>query len=239
MDVVRTAIEQIGGRVSLESKSGSVPRFGSTCRRPSRCPGSWWWRQAGSRLALPWTRCPRRSAFKPRPGEHDQEQRWISFFATEHRADHFVGRTDELARAQEGCRPIDGFWSSWRLQAGVPPSRSTRSATGSMWCSSRCRGLLAGARGYAGTTLLGNGQVLLVLDVKEILRLTVRRSDDGTVILDGVCAVEDAEPLLQMLQATPAAVVDWTQCRQLHTAVLQVILASRGRSGSAPAATSG
>jgi two-component system, chemotaxis family, sensor kinase CheA len=31
------------------------------------------------------------------------------------------------------------------------------------------RGLLAGARGYAGTTLLSNGQVLLVLDVKEIL----------------------------------------------------------------------
>ena len=56
--------------------------------------------------------------------------------------------------------------------------------------------------------------------------MTVRRSDTGTVILDGVCAVEDAEPLLQMLQATPAAVVDWTRCRQLHTAVLQVILAS-------------
>ncbi len=31
------------------------------------------------------------------------------------------------------------------------------------------QGLLAGARGYAGTTLLGNGQVLLVLDVKEIM----------------------------------------------------------------------
>jgi two-component system chemotaxis sensor kinase CheA len=31
------------------------------------------------------------------------------------------------------------------------------------------QGLLAGARGYAGTTLLGNGEVLLVLDVKEIL----------------------------------------------------------------------
>ena len=56
--------------------------------------------------------------------------------------------------------------------------------------------------------------------------MTVRRSDTGTVILDGVCAVEDAEPLLQMLQATPAAVVDWTRCRQLHTAVLQVIMAS-------------
>jgi two-component system, chemotaxis family, sensor kinase CheA len=31
------------------------------------------------------------------------------------------------------------------------------------------QGLLAGARGYAGTTLLGTGRVLLVLDVKEIL----------------------------------------------------------------------
>lgn len=31
------------------------------------------------------------------------------------------------------------------------------------------QGLLVGARGYAGTTLLGNGQVLLVLDVKEIM----------------------------------------------------------------------
>ena len=31
------------------------------------------------------------------------------------------------------------------------------------------QGLLANARGYAGTTLLGNGQVLLVLDAKEIL----------------------------------------------------------------------
>jgi two-component system chemotaxis sensor kinase CheA len=31
------------------------------------------------------------------------------------------------------------------------------------------QGLLANVRGYAGTTLLGNGQVLLVLDVKEIL----------------------------------------------------------------------
>ncbi len=56
--------------------------------------------------------------------------------------------------------------------------------------------------------------------------MTVSRSDAGIVLLDGVCAVEDAEPLLQLLQATPAAVVDWTSCRQLHTAVFQVILAS-------------
>ena len=40
--------------------------------------------------------------------------------------------------------------------------------------------------------------------------MTVRRSDNGTVILEGACAVEDAEPLLQMLQATPTPAVDWT-----------------------------
>jgi two-component system, chemotaxis family, sensor kinase CheA len=31
------------------------------------------------------------------------------------------------------------------------------------------QGLLENARGYAGTTLLGDGRVLLVLDVKELL----------------------------------------------------------------------
>jgi hypothetical protein len=56
--------------------------------------------------------------------------------------------------------------------------------------------------------------------------VTVRRSDSGTVILEGACPVEDAEALLQLLQTMPAAVLDWRPCRQLHTAVLQVVLAS-------------
>jgi hypothetical protein len=56
--------------------------------------------------------------------------------------------------------------------------------------------------------------------------LSIHRNYEGIVVLDGVCAVEDAESLLQILQATPGATVDWTQCRQLHTAVLQVIMAS-------------
>lgn len=60
--------------------------------------------------------------------------------------------------------------------------------------------------------------------------MTVRRDDNGTIVLEGVCPVEDAEPLLQMLQTTPTAEVSWTQCPQLHTAVLQVIIAS----GSVP-----
>jgi hypothetical protein len=56
--------------------------------------------------------------------------------------------------------------------------------------------------------------------------MTVRRHDDGTIILDGDCGAEDAEPLLQMLLADPGGAVDWTRCSHLHTAVVQVILAA-------------
>jgi hypothetical protein len=54
----------------------------------------------------------------------------------------------------------------------------------------------------------------------------VRHADTGAILLVGSCPVEDAEPLLQMLQATPAALVDWTKCGQIHTAVYQVLLAA-------------
>ena len=56
--------------------------------------------------------------------------------------------------------------------------------------------------------------------------MTVRRGDNGVIVLEGVCPVEDAEPLLQMLQAMPSADIDWRGCHQLHTAVLQLVLAS-------------
>jgi hypothetical protein len=56
--------------------------------------------------------------------------------------------------------------------------------------------------------------------------VTVRSGDNGTLVLEGACPVEDAEVLLQLLQTRPTATLDWTQCRQLHTAVLQVVLAS-------------
>ena len=57
--------------------------------------------------------------------------------------------------------------------------------------------------------------------------MSVRRHHDGSIILDGDCPVEDAEPLLELLQATPAAPLDWSPCGRLHTAVMQVILAAR------------
>ena len=56
--------------------------------------------------------------------------------------------------------------------------------------------------------------------------MSVRRDESGTIVLEGKCAVEDAEPLLQLLQATKAGRCDWTRCSYLHTAVVQVILAA-------------
>ena len=48
---------------------------------------------------------------------------------------------------------------------------------------------------------------------------------DGTrILLTGHCAVEDAEPLLDALRATPDAVVDLTGAAWLHSAVLQVLM---------------
>lgn len=56
--------------------------------------------------------------------------------------------------------------------------------------------------------------------------MTVRRHDNGMIMLEGDCGAEDAEPLLQMLLADSAGTVDWTRCTHLHTAVVQVILAA-------------
>jgi hypothetical protein len=58
--------------------------------------------------------------------------------------------------------------------------------------------------------------------------MTVRRDDNGVIVLEGVCPVEDAEPLLQMLQAMPTADIDWQSCHQLRTAVLQLVVATPG-----------
>ena len=57
--------------------------------------------------------------------------------------------------------------------------------------------------------------------------MTVRLSTDGTIALDGICTIEDAETLQQHLLAAPRAAVDWRSCEQAHTAVIQVLMASR------------
>ena len=47
------------------------------------------------------------------------------------------------------------------------------------------------------------------------------------ITLSGECPSSDAETLLAALLETPSASVDWRDCDSAHTAVLQVLMASR------------
>ncbi len=48
---------------------------------------------------------------------------------------------------------------------------------------------------------------------------------DGLVRLEGACRIEEAETLLQLLLQDRARVVDLSGARELHTAVVQVLMA--------------
>jgi hypothetical protein len=57
--------------------------------------------------------------------------------------------------------------------------------------------------------------------------MTVSLTEAGVIVLAGECPAEDAETLLQRLQARPDGPVDWSAAGTLHTAVLQVLMAAR------------
>jgi hypothetical protein len=59
--------------------------------------------------------------------------------------------------------------------------------------------------------------------------MTVRLVDNATVALEGVCPIDDAERLLQHLVDYPDATVDWRECDDAHTAVVQVLIMSRAK----------
>jgi hypothetical protein len=54
--------------------------------------------------------------------------------------------------------------------------------------------------------------------------MTVRLTGN-VILLEGECRVEDAEPLLALLQAKGVRIVDLAGASRLHTAVVQVLLA--------------
>jgi hypothetical protein len=57
--------------------------------------------------------------------------------------------------------------------------------------------------------------------------MTVRSTDDGTIVLKGRCPIEDAETLMRLLSLNRSATVDWRECDYLHTAIIQILLAAR------------
>jgi len=167
MDVVRTAIEQIGGRVSLESKVG----IGTTVR-----------------LDLPTTIAMSRIMVVEAGGQSfgiamDSVSETVR--VTPERVSTFKNNDGFVLR--DRIVPIISLAELMKLPVHKRDTAQSRLLV-VMETAGRSaafeidairdrldvvlkpmQGLLAGARGYAGTTLLGNGQVLLVLDVKEIL----------------------------------------------------------------------
>jgi hypothetical protein len=57
--------------------------------------------------------------------------------------------------------------------------------------------------------------------------MTVGITDNGTIRLIDDCPAQDAELLLSRLLAGSETSIDWGSCRSAHTAVIQVLLASR------------
>jgi len=57
--------------------------------------------------------------------------------------------------------------------------------------------------------------------------MTVRLADDGAIMLEGNCPVEDAETLARFLLLDPSAAVDWRTCEKAHAAVIQILLTAR------------
>lgn len=60
------------------------------------------------------------------------------------------------------------------------------------------------------------------------------RFEERKAVFDGDCALEEAMPLAEWLEAGPAA-VDLSACTGLHTALLQLLLAGGVRLDAAPA----
>lgn len=64
--------------------------------------------------------------------------------------------------------------------------------------------------------------------------MTVRLAEDGTIVLEGGCPVEEAEMLQQLFLRHPAARIEWRNCNYAHTAVLQMLLAVKPEISSPP-----
>jgi two-component system chemotaxis sensor kinase CheA len=167
MDVVRTAVEQIGGRVSLNSNTGA----GTTVR-----------------LDLPMTIAMSRIMVVETSGQLFG----ISMDAVAETVRVTPDRISQIKNnngfvLRDRIVPIISLSEIMKLPQPAKDVTDARllvvvEASGKIAAFEidairdrldavlkPMQGLLAGARGYAGTTLLGNGQVLLVLDIKDLL----------------------------------------------------------------------
>jgi two-component system chemotaxis sensor kinase CheA len=167
MDVVRTVVEQIGGRVSLASRMGT----GTTVRLDlpmtiamSRIMVV----EAGGQLfgvsmdAVSETvriTSDRVSRIKNNPG-FVLRQRIVPIVSLAE-----LMKLPERTKGAAAARLLVVMEAAGRIAAFEVDAIRDRLDV----VLKPMQGLLENARGYAGTTLLGDGQVLLVLDVRELL----------------------------------------------------------------------
>jgi hypothetical protein len=59
--------------------------------------------------------------------------------------------------------------------------------------------------------------------------------DDDVISLDGHCPIEEAQPLFEALRAVDEPIFDVSRALSLHTAIVQLMLASAGAVRGAPA----
>jgi hypothetical protein len=55
------------------------------------------------------------------------------------------------------------------------------------------------------------------------------RQDENIISLVGHCAIEEAESLFEALRATEDPIFDLAEATSLHTAIVQIIMASSGK----------
>jgi two-component system chemotaxis sensor kinase CheA len=167
MDVVRTVIEHIGGRVSLASRVGTgttvrldLPMTIAMFRIMVVEAGGQWFGISMDAVSETVRITPDRiSVIKKNPG-----------FVLRDRIVPIVSLAElmklpEAAKDAAAARLFVVIETAGRVAAFEIDAIRDRLDV----VLKPMHGLLENARGYAGTTLLGDGQVLLVLDVKELL----------------------------------------------------------------------
>jgi two-component system chemotaxis sensor kinase CheA len=167
MDVVRTAVEQIGGRVSVRSKTGAGTTVQIDLPTTIAMSRIMVVETAGQFFGIPMDAVSETVRVTP---DRISQIKNNSGFVFRDRVVPIVALA-ELMKLPEQAKDVTAARLLVVMEAAGKIAALEIDAIGDRLdvVLKPMQGLLAGARGYAGTTLLGNGQVLLVLDIKELL----------------------------------------------------------------------
>ncbi len=170
MNAVRTAIEQLGGRVAIDSRPGEGVTVRFTLPFSVVMTRVITLETAGQMFGVPFDAVTETLQL---PRQHIQRIGATEAFVLRGRTVPLInliealGLTPDVARGEPAASAtlvvtaLDGEPAAFEVDAFHEQLNVMLQPVG---------GLLAGVRGIAGTTLLGDGRVLIVLDLPELLR---------------------------------------------------------------------